>query len=399
MGGRRIPRWREVKALLGRGPSRRSALEAALTIEDLRQLAKRRTPRAAFDYTDGGAEDERTMRRARDAFDSIVFHPHVLRDVAKVDTSAQVLGSRSSIPVVLAPTGFTRMMHTAGEVAVGRAAAEAEIPYTLSTMGTTGPEALRAAVPEADLWFQLYLWQDRDRSLELIERVRASGYRVLVLTVDVPVAGARLRDVRNGLTIPPTLTTRTLASFVAHPRWSLDLLTSEPLSFATFSDSPQELMTQINTMFDPRSGWDDLDWLCRTWQGPVVVKGIQRVDDARRAIDLGAQGVVLSNHGGRQLDRAVTPLCLLPDVRAALGSDTAVLLDTGVRSGADVIAAVALGADACMVGRAYLYGLMAGGEAGVARALQIIADDIQRTMQLLGATSVAELSPDLVTLP
>jgi L-lactate dehydrogenase (cytochrome) len=291
------------------------------------------------------------------------------------------------------------MMHTAGEPAVGRAAAAAGIPYTLSTMGTTGPEALREAVPDADLWFQLYLWQDRDRSLELIERVRSSGYRVLVLTVDVPVAGARRRDVRNGLTIPPTITPRTLASFVAHPRWSLDLLTSEPLSFATFSDSPQELMTQINTMFDPRAGWEDLGWLCRTWGGPVVVKGIQRVDDARRAVDLGARGVVLSNHGGRQLDRAVTPLRLLPEVRAALGPEPAVLLDTGVRSGADVVAAVALGADACMIGRAYLYGLMAGGEAGVERALDIVADGVQRTMQLLGATSVAGLSPDLVSLP
>ena len=339
------------------------------------------------------------MRRAREAFDSVVFHPHVLRDVAKVDAHTEVVGSHATIPLVLAPTGFTRMMHTAGEVAVGRAAAAAGVPYTLSTMGTTAPEALRVAVPDADLWFQLYLWQDRDRSLELIDRVRSAGYRVLVLTVDVPVAGARRRDIRNGLTIPPTLTPRTLASFLAHPKWTLDLLTSEPLSFATFSDSPQELMTQINTMFDPRAAWDDLEWLCQTWQGPVVVKGVQRVDDARRAIDLGAQGIVLSNHGGRQLDRAVTPLRLLPEVRAALGPDAAVLLDTGVRSGGDVVAAVALGADACMIGRAYLYGLMAGAEAGVARALQIIADEVLRTMQLLGATSVDELTRDLVTLP
>lgn len=399
MSGRRIPRWRDLQPLLGGGPPRRTRLEAALTIDDLRDLARRRTPRPAFDYTDGSAEDERCMRRAREAFDSVVFHPHVLRDVATVDTTTEVLGSRASIPVVLAPTGFTRMMHTAGEPAVGRAAAGAGIPYTLSTMGTTGPEALRAAAPDADLWFQLYLWQDRERSLELIERVRTSGYRVLVLTVDVPVAGARRRDIRNGLTIPPSLTPRTLASFVTHPRWSLDLLTSEPLSFATFSDSPQELMTQINTMFDPRAAWDDLGWLCETWQGPVVVKGIQRVDDARRAVDLGAQGVILSNHGGRQLDRAITPLRLLPDVRAALGPEPAVLIDTGVRSGADVVAAVALGADACMIGRPYLYGLMAGAEAGVARALEIFAGDVQRTMQLLGATSVAALTPDLVTLP
>jgi L-lactate dehydrogenase (cytochrome) len=396
---RRIPHWRDLKPLLGGGPPRRNAIEAALTIDDLRDLARRRTPRPAFDYTDGGAEEEHGIRRAREAFEAVVFHPHVLRDVAKVDTATEVLGSHCAIPLVLAPTGFTRLMHNAGEPAVGRAAAAAGVPYTLSTMGTTGPEALRAEAPDADLWFQLYLWQDRDRSLELIERVRAAGYRVLVLTVDVPVAGARRRDIRNGLTIPPSLTAKTLASFAAHPRWTLDLLTSEPLSFATFSESPQELMTQINTMFDPRAGWDDLEWLCRTWDGPVVVKGIQRVDDARRAMDLGASGVVLSNHGGRQLDRAVTPLRLLPEVRAALGTEPAVLLDTGVRSGADVVAAVALGADACMIGRAYLYGLMAGAEAGVARTLEIFADDVRRTMQLLGATSVAELTPDLVTLP
>jgi L-lactate dehydrogenase (cytochrome) len=399
VSGRRIPRWSDVKPLLRGGPPRRTALEAALTIDDLRELARRRTPAPAFDYTDGGSEDERCLLRAREAFDSVVFHPHVLRDVAKVDPTTEVLGSACAVPLVLAPTGFTRMMHTAGEVAVARAAVDAGVPYTLSTMGTTGPEALRAAVPDADLWFQLYLWQDRDRSLELLERVRTSGYRVLVLTVDVPVAGARRRDIRNGFTIPPSLTPRTFVSFATHPRWTLDLLTSEPLSFATFSDSPQELMTQINTMFDPRTGWDDLDWLCRTWDGPVVVKGIQRTDDARRAIDLGAAGVVLSNHGGRQLDRAVTPLRLLPEVRAALGSEPALLIDTGVRSGADVVAAVALGADACMIGRAYLYGLMAGAGAGVARALQIFADDVARTMQLLGATAVADLSPDLATLP
>ncbi len=216
--GRRVPRWRDVRPLLGGGPPRRTALERALTVDDLRDLARRRTPRPVFDYTDGGAEDERCLRRAREAFDSVVFHPHVLRDIAKVDTTTEVLGSRCSIPVVLAPTGFTRMMHTAGEPAVGRCAAEAGIPYTLSTMGTTRPEALRDAAPDADLWFQLYLWQDRDRSLELLERVRGAGYGVRVLTVDGPVAGARRRDVRNGLTIPPSLTLKTLASFVAHPR-------------------------------------------------------------------------------------------------------------------------------------------------------------------------------------
>ena len=393
---RRLPRPSELRPLLGAGAPRRSRLERAADVADVRELARRRTPRPVFDYVDGAAEDERSAAASRRAFDEIVFTPRVMRDVAQVGPTTQLLGERASMPLVLAPTGFTRMMHTAGEPAVAAAAASAGIPYALSTMGTTSPERLAADSPGADLWFQLYVWQDRARSEELLARASASGFRVLVVTLDVPVAGARLRDDRNGLTIPPRLSLRTLAGFARHPRWAYDALTTEPLSFASFSDRPADLTSIINTMFDPSVTWADVEWLRRQWSGPLVLKGIQHVDDARRAVDAGADALVLSNHGGRQLDRAIAPLDLLPDVVTAVGGRTEIYLDGGVRSGADVAAAVALGADACLVGRPYLYGLMAGGQGGVQRVLDIFQGEFTRTLRLLGARDVAELRDDRV---
>lgn len=395
---RRLPTWSDVRPLLGGRPARQTRLQRATSVADLRELARRRTPKAVFDYTDGGAEDERSMQASRRAYDDVVFHPRVLRDVSCVDTSTSLLGRRASMPLVLAPTGFTRMMHAAGEPAVAAAAARAGTPYTLSTMGTTSIEALAERVPTVDRWFQLYVWQDRSRSQLLIDRAADAGYRTLVLTADVPVAGARLRDVRNGLTIPPRLTARTLAGLARYPRWWGDLLTSGPLSFASVSDSPADLASIINGMFDPAVGWADIDWLRRSWPGTLVVKGLQRVDDACRAVEAGADALVLSNHGGRQLDRAVAPLLLLPAVAAAVGDQAEIYLDGGVRSGADIAAAVALGAHACLIGRPYLYGLMAGGELGVDRCLDLLREELTRTMALLGARTVAQLDRQLVTL-
>lgn len=375
----------------GVGSTRANVLDKAADVADIRALARRRTPRPVFDYVEGAAEDERSIAGSRQTFDDAVFHPRVMRDVDAVDLKTSLLGRQVAMPLVLGPTGFTRMMHVAGEPAVAAAAARAGVPYALSTMGTTSPERLAACSPKPDLWFQLYVWQDRGRTEELLSRAVASGYRVLVVTVDVPVAGGRLRDVRNGLTIPPRLTASSLADFARHPRWTLGVLTSDPLSFASFSDQPTDLASTINTMFDRSVTWADVQWLRQQWSGPLVIKGIQHVDDAQHAVAFGADAVVLSNHGGRQLDRAVAPLRLLPHVVEVVGGQCEIYVDGGVRSGADVAVAVGLGADACLIGRPYLYGLMAGGESGVDRVLDLFTQELRRTLQLLGACSVAEL--------
>jgi L-lactate dehydrogenase (cytochrome) len=372
-------------------------LESALTIEDLRRIAKRRTPKAAFDYTDGGAEDELSLARARQAFRDIEFHPMILRDVSKVDTSTVVLGDPVAQPFGIAPTGFTRLMHTDGEIAGAQAAAQAGIPFSLSTLGTSSIEEVKAANPQGRNWFQLYMWKDRDRSMALVRRAAAAGFDTLLVTVDVPVAGARLRDTRNGMSIPPALTLRTVLDAVPHPRWWFDLLTTEPLSFASLDRWPGTVAEYLDTMFDPTVTFDDLAWIKSQWPNKLVVKGIQTLEDARAVVDLGADGVLLSNHGGRQLDRAPVPFHLLPRVVGELGGDTEVLLDTGIMAGADIVAAIALGARFTLVGRAYLYGLMAGGEAGVNRTIEILSGQVSRTMQLLGVTSLEELEPRHVT--
>jgi L-lactate dehydrogenase (cytochrome) len=398
---RRVPRPRDLAPLIQfkkpelSGTKRR--LAAALTIEDLRRIAKRRTPKAAFDYTDGAAEEELSLARARQAFLDIEFHPTILRNVAEVDTGWDVLGARVALPFGIAPTGFTRLMHTEGEIAGAHAAARAGIPFSLSTLGTTSIEDVKAANPDGRNWFQLYMWKDRDRSMALVERAAAGGFDTLLATVDVPVAGARLRDTRNGMSIPPALTLRTVLDAIPHPRWWFDLLTTEPLSFASLDRWPGTVAEYLDTMFDPTVTFEDLAWIKEQWPNKLVVKGIQTVEDAKSVVDLGVDGIVLSNHGGRQLDRAPVPFHLLPSVARELAGDTEIMLDTGIMSGADIVAAVALGARFTLVGRAYLYGLMAGGEAGVDRAVEILSGQVSRTMRLLGVTCLEELSPRHVT--
>ncbi|MBJ7384976.1 MAG: alpha-hydroxy-acid oxidizing protein [Mycolicibacterium sp.] len=372
-------------------------LDKALTIEDLRRIAKRRTPRAAFDYTDGSAEAELSIGRARQAFADVEFHPAILRDVSKVSTGWDVLGAPVSLPFGIAPTGFTRMMHTEGEIAGAHAAARAGIPFALSTMGTTAIEDVKAANPFGRNWFQLYMWKDRDRSMALVERAVAAGYDTLMVTVDVPVAGARLRDKRNGMSIPPALTLGTVVNAIPRPQWWFDFLTTEPLSFASLDRWSGTVAELLDTMFDPTVTFDDLAWIRSQWPGKFVVKGIQTVADARAVTDLGVDGVLLSNHGGRQLDRAPIPFHLLPEVVTEVGGDVEIMLDTGIMSGADVVAAIAMGARFTLIGRAYLYGLMAGGEAGVDRAIAILTDQVERTMRLLGVTCLEELTPQHVT--
>ncbi|AFC49036.1 alpha-hydroxy acid oxidase [Mycobacterium intracellulare] len=398
---RRVPKVRDLAPLMQfKRPelnATKRRLDAAYTIEDLRRIAKRRTPKAAFDYTDGAAEDELSIERARQAFRDIEFHPAILRDVSQVTAGWDVLGQPVVLPFGIAPTGFTRLMHTEGEIAGAQAAARAGIPFSLSTLGTCAIEDLVTAVPQGRKWFQLYMWRDRERSMELVRRAAEAGFDTLLATVDVPVSGARLRDNRNGMTIPPTLTLRTVLDAVPHPKWWFDLLTTEPLAFASLDRWPGTVAEYLSTMFDPSLTFDDLEWIKEQWPGKLVVKGIQTLDDARAVVDRGVDGIVLSNHGGRQLDRAPVPFHLLPTVARDLGQHTEILVDTGIMSGADIVAAVALGARCTLVGRAYLYGLMAGGAAGVSRAIDILAAGVIRTMRLLGVTCLEELSPRHVT--
>ena len=398
---RRFPRPSELAPLMRfKKPelnAKKRRLQGALTIHDLRAIAQRRTPKAPFDYTEGAAEAELSLGRARQAFDDIEFHPAILRDVSTIDTGWEVLGKRVELPFGIAPTGFTRMMHTEGEIAGATAAAAAGIPFALSTMGTTSIEGVRDAAPEGRNWFQLYMWKDRERSMQLVKRAADAGYDTLLVTVDVPVAGARLRDKRNGFSIPPALTVGTIVNAIPRPWWWWDFLTTEPLAFASLSSWNGTVGELLDAMFDPTVTYDDLRWIKEQWPGKLVVKGVQTVDDAKRLTALGVDGITLSNHGGRQLDRAPIPFHLLPEVVREVGKDTEVHLDTGIMSGADIVASVALGARFTLIGRAYLYGLMAGGREGVDRTIQILGEQVARTMRLLGVTSLDELEPGHVT--
>ncbi len=375
---------------------RKRRLSRALTIYDLRDIAKRRTPQAPFDYTDGGSDTESSLTRARQAYEKLEFQPKILLNVKHVDLSVNMLGKTMKMPLGIAPTGFTRMMQTEGEYAGACAASDAGIPYTLSTMGTRSIEDVAKAAPNGRNWFQLYMWKDRDRSMALVDRARAAGFDTLVLTVDVPVAGARLRDVRNGMTIPPSLTVKTILNAIPRPAWWINFLTTDPLKFASLDSWNGTVAELLDSMFDPTVTYEDLKWIRSQWQGNLVVKGIQNVDDALMSAEAGADAIILSNHGGRQLDRAPVPLHLLPEVVKAVGNKAEIHVDTAIMHGSDVVAALATGANFTWIGRAYLYGLMAGGKPGVDKTLEIMRTQITRTMKLLGARTVAELNPDHV---
>ncbi len=376
---------------------RKRRLAAALTIYDLRDIARRRTPRAAFDYTDGAAEGELSLARARQAFEDIEFHPRILRDVTNVDVTTTVFGAPSALPFGIAPTGFTRLMQTEGEIAGAGAAGAAGIPFTLSTLGTTSIEDVRAANPAGRNWFQLYVMRDREVSYELTKRAAAAGFDTLFFTVDAPVGGARLRDTRNGFSIPPQLTARTIINAIPRPWWWFDFLTTPKLQFASLTSTGGTVGELLDAAMDPTISFADLKVIREIWPGKIAVKGVQSVADARELAGLGVDGIVLSNHGGRQLDRAPVPFHLLPDVVREVGKDVEIVIDTGIMNGADIVAAIALGAKFTLTGRAYLYGLMAGGRAGVDRTIQILAEQIVRTMKLLGARTLDELTPGHVT--
>ena len=368
-------------------------LEKAYTIWDLRDIAKKRTPKGPFDYTDGSAESEVSLERARQAFADLEFIPSILKDVSTADLTRTSLGEKFSMPLGIAPTGFTRMMQTEGEIAGARAAEKYGIPFTLSTLGTTTIEDVVAAAPGGRNWFQLYMWKDREGSMALVERAQRAGVKNLMLTVDVPAAGQRIRDYRNGLTVPPRLTAGTVINAIPRPAWWINFLTTPSIEFASMKNWEGTVGELLDYMFDPTMTWEDLKWIREQWNGTLTVKGIQNLDDAKKAAELGADAVLLSNHGGRQLDRAPVMLHLLSDIKKEFKKDYEIHIDTGIMHGADVLAAIALGAQFTYVGRAYLYGLMAGGQDGVERALEIMRTQMVRNMKLLGVNSLDELTP------
>ena len=399
---RQFPNLRELTALLKfELPTikrRQRRLQQALTIWDLREIAKKRTPQGPFDYTDGAAESEVSLERSRQAFLDIEFQPNILQDVSNVSLSRTSLGNVFDMPVGIAPTGFTRMMQAEGERAGARAAEKFGIPFTLSTLGTTAIEEVVKAAPSGTNWFQLYMWKDREASMALVERAAKAGVKNLMLTVDVPAAGARLRDTYNGMTVPPKLTAKTIMNAIPRPEWVWNFLTTPPLQFAAMNKWDGTVGELLDFMFDPTMTFDDLKWVREQWKGTLTVKGVQTLEDAKRCAEYGIDAVLLSNHGGRQLDRAEVPFHMLGQIRKELKSEIEIHLDTGIMHGGDVLAAIAHGAQFTYVGRAYLYGLMAGGQEGVERTLEILKGQMSRSMKLIGVSSLEELEPKHVKI-
>jgi L-lactate dehydrogenase (cytochrome) len=385
-------------------PAKRRLARSA-NVHDLRRIARRRLPAGVFGYVDGAAEDERTLQANADAFASYRFRPRVLRDVSSVDPSTTILGRSVPMPLVLAPTGFTRIVDPEGELSVARAAARAGLPYTLSTMATRSIEEVAAASGSGRRWFQVYVWRDRGLVKDMIDRSAAHGYDTLMLTVDTAVLGRRERDVRKGFSLPPKIGLDTVIDGALHPGWTWKFVRSDPIRFANIvgrgstvgdGSTAVALAEFTNAQFDPALSWADVDWLRSVWDGPLLLKGIQTVDDARIAADHGVEAISVSNHGGRQLDDAPPALDLVPAVVDAVGDRVEVYCDGGVRRGSDVLKAVALGARACLIGRAYLYGLAVAGELGVDAVIAMFEADLRRTMALLGVNRVDELTPEYV---
>ncbi len=398
--------WRTLRSVVRFRPLETDRVERRLakaaSVQDLRRIARRRLPRGVFDYVDGGAEDERTLAANEAAYAAVSYRPQVLNDVGEVDVTSTLLGQPVAFPFVLAPVGFPRLVHPDGELAGARAAARAGLPFALSTMSSRSIEEVRA-VSDGRLWFQVYAWRDRGLVKEMVDRAADARYEALVLTVDTAVLGRRERDVRRGFSMPPQLGLDTIVDGALHPGWTWSFLRSEPVQFANVAgraegdtSTPVVISEYIREQFDPALSWADVDWLRSLWNGPVLVKGIGRVEDAVRAADAGVDAVVLSNHGGRQLDGAPAAFSLVAPVADALGGRTQIICDGGIRRGSDVVKAVAAGATAAMGGRAWLWGLAAAGERGVDQVLEWLRADMQRTMALLGVATVAELDRSLI---
>lgn len=369
----------------------KGALRRAQTVGDLAVIARKRTPKVVFDYVEGGAVDEIAYARTRDALSRIEINSRVLRDVSDIDTSTTILGKKIDLPICFAPTGYTRLMHHVGEPAVANVAADKNLIYALSTMGTTSPAELAAAVPNVRRWFQLYVMKNRADTLAVIKQAKESGFEALVLTVDTPVAGLRYRDNRNGLTVPPKIRLSTVLSIARKPIWWINLFTTGKLEFAAFRGWDKPLSELAALIFDPSTDLEDIKWLRTVWDGPIVIKGIQSVADAKAVAKLGVQAIILSNHGGRQFDRGPIPIEILPEVVDEVGKKVEVYIDGGIMSGLDALGAIALGAKAVFIGRAYLYGAMANGEAGVEQVVELMRREFINGMALSGARSIEEV--------
>lgn len=402
---RQLPRWKNIKPLLGwsfpKSPLHDRKLGAVVNLAELRALSKKRVPKAVFDYVDGGANDELAYARSQEIYSRVEFKARVLRDVSKIDLTTQILEKTSALPLIFAPTGYTRMMHYQGEIMVANVCNENNLIYSLSTMGTTSATEIGEQVPQVRRWFQLYLWRDREQSLKFIEEAKAAGFEGLMLTVDTAIGGIKWRDMRNGLTVPPKIGFKTFLDMALKPKWWFNLLTTAPLEFATFRNFNKPLSEIAAKVFDPSVTFEDVKWLRSVWKGKLIIKGIQTVSDAQELSKLGVDAIVLSNHGGRQLDRSVVPLELLPLVREVIGvkgSGPQIYVDGAIMSGADCLAAIALGADAVLIGRAYLYGAMAGGENGVQKVVDILRFEMETAMKLMGAKNLTELSPEFINI-
>ena len=402
---RQFPRWKNIKPLLGwslpKFPLEDRKLKRAVNLQELRLLARKRVPKAVFDYVDGGANDEISYQRSAETFSKVQFHARVLRDVSKIDLTTKIAGKESSLPIIFAPTGYTRMMNYEGEPMVAQICEENNLIYSLSTMGTTSSQEIADQVPGVRRWFQLYLWRDRSQSLQFIYGAKEAGFEGLILTVDTAVGGIKWRDMRNGLTVPPKITLKTFLDMALKPKWWFNLLTTAPLEFATFRNFNKPLSEIAATVFDPAVTFADVKWLRSVWKGKLIIKGIQTVEDAKQLAKIGVDAIILSNHGGRQLDKSVVPLEILPEVRKAVGKKgkgTQIYIDGAVMSGADVLAAIALGADAVLIGRAYLYGAMAAGREGVQKVVETLRFEMETAMKLMGARNIDELIPEFVSL-
>lgn len=400
---RQVPRWRDLAPFLQPRPFRWRAadrrLARCLSADDLERAARRRVPTAVWDYVYGGSDGEHAMRRNRAGFDRVELRPTAFGQVAEPEVRTSILGRPAAAPIVLAPTGYTRLSHHTGERAVAAAAAAARLPYTLSTYATTSITDVACAAPQGRNWFQVYLMKDRAVTLDHITEAAAQGYEALMLTIDTTVTGMKRKDKLNGFAIPPQLSLRTFAGMARHPGWVANILTTEPLRFATFPEgSHYGRWGMSNELREQAIRPSDIGWLKEHWDGPVVVKGVLSVADAVACVDAGADALVLSNHGGRQLDRAPVPLELLPAVVDAVGERTEVYLDSGVRSGGDIAAALGLGARGVMIGRPCLYGLMVAGQQGVAATLTLLVEELRRAMCLLGTPDIAAIGPEHVRL-
>jgi isopentenyl diphosphate isomerase/L-lactate dehydrogenase-like FMN-dependent dehydrogenase len=402
---RQFPRWKNIKPLLGwslpKFPLQDRKLKKAVNLAELRILASKRVPKAVFDYVDGGANDEISYKRSAEVFSNVQFNARVLRDVSKVDLTTRIVGQDSALPIIFAPTGYTRMMHYEGEPMVAKVCEENNLIYSLSTMGTTSSQEIADQVPGVRRWFQLYLWRDRNQSLQFIYGAKDAGFEGLILTVDTAVGGIKWRDIRNGLTVPPKIGLKTFFDMALKPKWWANLLTTAPLEFATFRNFNKPLSEIAATVFDPAVTFADVKWLRSVWKGKLIIKGIQSVEDAKQLAKIGVDAIIISNHGGRQLDKSVVPLEILPQIRSAIGKKgkgTQIFIDGAVMSGADVLAAIALGADAVLIGRAYLYGAMAAGREGVQKVVDTLRFEMETAMKLMGARNIAELTPEFVTL-